>query len=219
MRDDEKAQSYPLQWPAGRTRTYSRARALFHVRKTRHLHKDSGGGTFEAREEIPVGRARDAVLAEIERLGGRDPVISSNVRVRLDGLMSGTARPEGGDPGVAVYFILRKQRMAFANDRWDRVADNLWAIAKSIEAIRGLERWGTGEMVAAALKGYRALPPPQRPWRMVLGYGSEVRPLLTEVERRYQEQAKLLHPDRGGDSSSMAELNAARDDARAELGS
>lgn len=213
MIENDEVQAYPLQWPAGRTRTKERSRAAFHVRKTRHGETSS----WTEREDIPVGRARDAVLAELERLGAKGPVISSNVRVRLDGLMSAGARPDGKDPGVAVYFRHRNTRLAFACDRWDRVADNLWSIAKTIEAIRGIERWGTGEMVAAALRGFRALPPPVRPWRMVFGYGSETKPLLSDVEKRYKEQASTEHPDRGGDSGRMAEFNAARDDARAEL--
>lgn len=217
MNDEPKAQSYPLAWPSGRTRTAVRTRAMFHVRKTR---RGSDGLTnWIERDAIPVGRSRDAVLAELERLGARDPVISSNVRVRLDGLMSAGASPDGGDPGVAVYFVHRKARLCFACDRWDRVADNLWSIAKTIEAIRGIERWGTGEMVAAALRGFRALPPPQKPWRMVFGYGSETKPLLADVEKKYRDAAAGAHPDRGGNADTMAELNAARDDARAELGS
>lgn len=196
-------QAYPLQWPDGRTRSNTRERSRF--------------GRWNA--PIPLGRARDEVLEELRRLGAKDVVFSTNLRVRLDGLPYADAKPDNGDPGVAVYFLYRRERMCFPCDRWDRVADNLWSIAKSIEAIRGLERWGTGEMVAAALKGYRALPPPQKPWRMVFGYGAETKPLLSDVEKRYRAAAGDLHPDRGGDSSRMAELNAARDDARAELSS
>ncbi len=212
---DDQAQAYPLQWPQGRTRAGVRERARFHVRRS---HPSEGGSyNYTSRDEIPIGRARDAVIDELVRLGARDVVISSNIRLRLDGLMYAGAKPDGGDPGVAVYFRFRGGRLAFACDRWDRVADNLWSIAKTIEALRGIERWGTGEMVAAALKGFRALAPPVRPWRMVFGYGSETKPLLTDVEKRYRERASAEHPDRGGDPGRMAELNAARDDARSEL--
>lgn len=199
------AQSYPLTWPLGKPRTKIRHRAPFHRRQA------------FARDAVPVGYARDMVLAEIARLGGSEPVISTNVRVRLDGLMRAEARVDGGDPGVAIYFLFRGKRMAFACDRWDRVGDNLWAVAKSIEAIRGLERWGAGDMVASAMAGFRALPPPQRPWRMVFGYGAEETPGFGEVQRRYEDAALDAHPDRGGSHEAMAELNAARDDARAEL--
>lgn len=188
---------FPLAWPAGRTRTKFRASSAF--------------------GEHSIASARDAVLRELARLGAKDPVVSTNVRVRLDGLLRSDSRVEGGDPGVAVYFVFRKQRMCFANDRWTLLADNLWAIAKSIEAIRGLERWGTGEMVAAALQGYRALPPQKKPWRMVFGYGSDEKPPLRQVEAKYAIAAAAEHPDRGGDTQRMAELNVARDDARAEL--
>ena len=44
------------------------------------------------------------------------------------------------------------------------------AIAKTIEALRGINRWGTGDMMEAAFKGFSALPAPDtnKPWREVL---------------------------------------------------
>jgi hypothetical protein len=48
--------------------------------------------------------------------------------------------------------------MCFACDRWDSVADNVQAIRKTIEALRGIERWGTGDMVQRAFAGFVALP-------------------------------------------------------------
>jgi hypothetical protein len=62
------------------------------------------------------------------------------------------------DPGVAVYFELNGRSQVFACDKWDRVEDNLQAIRKTIEAIRGIERWGSSEMLNRIYKGFQALP-------------------------------------------------------------
>jgi hypothetical protein len=37
--------------------------------------------------------------------------------------------------------------MCLACDRWDKVQDNIYAIAMTIEPLRGIERWGSGSMV------------------------------------------------------------------------
>ena len=42
---------------------------------------------------------------------------------------------------------------AIACDKWDSIRDNLHAVAKTIEALRGIDRWGTGEMVDAGTLG------------------------------------------------------------------
>jgi hypothetical protein len=197
--DDEEI-GYPLQWPSDRPRTSNRTASRF-------------GGSVA---RWSIGGARDFLLAELRRLGGKKPVISSNLRLRNDGLLRAD-QGEPADPGVAVYFEREGQRVAFSCDRWNRVADNLYSIAKTIEALRGIARWGTGDMVRAAFRGFRALPSPVRPWRVVFGVAADESVDLAEIERRYREAAAVNHPDRGGLSSVMGELSAARDDARREL--
>ncbi len=192
---------FPLQWPSDRPRTRTRAHSRF----------GRGAGWT-------VAQARDYLIAELERLGTKRPVISSNISLRLDGLLR-ASQGEPADPGVAVYFEKDGQRVAFACDRWNRVADNLYSIAKTVEALRGIERWGTGDMVRAAFRGFRALPLPVRPWRTVFGFAADDRVSIGEVEKRFRDSAGVNHPDKGGLPSVMAELSAARDDARRELSS
>lgn len=67
------------------------------------------------------------------------------------------------DKGVAIYFTLNSRQMCFACDRWDKVQDNIYAIAMTIEALRGIERWGSGSMVEQAFTGFVALPAPKSP--------------------------------------------------------
>lgn len=202
------ADAFPLAWPAGRKRTerYYRENAKF---------------------DVTFARARDNIVAEVTRLAGRYPdpaiVISTNIALRRDGLpLAGQRQPD--DPGVAVYFTYKKRQMSFACDRWHKIEHNMQAIAKTIEALRGIARWGTGDMLEAAFTGFSALPPPsgasaapqqaQRTWRDVFGTGVTTRAELQDVYRR---MAGAFHPDRGGDPAKMAELNAARDRAWLEL--
>lgn len=199
-------EAYPLAWPPGRTRTerWRRERAKF---------------------DVTFSRARDNIIAEVSRLAGRYPdpqiVISTNIALRRDGLpLAGQRQPE--DPGVAVYFLYKKRQMSFACDRWGKIEHNMQAIAKTIEALRGIARWGTGDMLEAAFTGFTALPPPSGPsshggkrhWRDVFGTAVQNRAQLQDVYRRL---ASAHHPDRGGDPAKMAELNAAREEALKEL--
>jgi hypothetical protein len=140
------AEAYPLQWPQGRART-------------------NQWGREHAKFDVSFARARDNIIREVTLLaGGRygpDPqvVISTNIPLRRDGLpLAGHRAPD--DPGVAVYFLYKKRQMSFACDRWYKIEHNMQAIAKTIEALRGVARWGTGDMLEAAFTGFTALPPP-----------------------------------------------------------
>lgn len=129
-------QAYPLCWPAGRPRTSRPERSRF---------------------DTTIAYARDELLAEIGRLGGEHVIISTNVPVRKDGLFYASARAPD-DPGVAVYFQYKGRQHCFACDKWDRLKDNVQAIRKTIESLRGIARWGTGDMMERAFSGFAALP-------------------------------------------------------------
>lgn len=185
--------SSPLAWPPGRPRAKSREPSRFKAK------------SWDT--EIQV------LGDEVERLKGRNPVLTTNYRIRLGGA---AIRNEGepGDPGVALYFDLRGKKHTFACDRWNRVIDNVHAIRLTIEAIRGIGRWGSGDMVDLAFTGFAALPPPDaasqppvRPWWEVLGVQPDVpMPVIKAV---YRELSKKAHPDAGGSADAMARLNAA----------
>lgn len=129
---------YPLTWPTGwpRTKPLKREKAKF---------------------EVSFAKARDELLDELHRLGACAVVISSNIPVRKHGLPYATYK-EPSDPGVAVYFRLRKKPTVLACDRWLLARDNLRAIGLHIAALRGIERWGVGS-VEQVFMGYEALPP------------------------------------------------------------
>jgi hypothetical protein len=195
--------AYPLAWPGHKPRTldYKVERSAFDRKRT-------------------LAVSRQLLIDEVHRLGGTGLIISSNIPLRNDGLpRSGYAQPR--DAGVAVYFKRGGKDMAFACDRWDRVEDNLYAVAKTIDALRGIARWGSGEMMAAAFTGFTALPAPivagmARHWSQVLGLDVTRSPKEGEIMQAYRQLASRHHPDKGGDANKMAELNQARDEALKE---
>jgi len=193
--------AYPLQWPAMTPRKTVRERARF-----------SSNGS-----RLTVAGALTRLKDELSRLGRRYPVVSSNVELRHDGVPR-SGQPEPRDPGVAVYFQLAGQPHCMPCDTYDRVADNIAAIAAHIEKTRAITRHGVAS-VEQMFAGFLALPSPEheRPWRETLGLHHEPHVSLTMVEEHYRRLARERHPDQGGSDAMMAELNHAHMAARREF--
>lgn len=158
---------------------------------------------------------------EVRLLGGSAVVVSSNLRLRQDGFpYSDQRQPE--DVGIAVYFTDSAGRQkCFAVDIWDKAEHNLKAIIFTIEALRGIERWGGGDMVEAAFAGFTALPPgPARParWAWWDVFGMAASASTEQVLARRRELALELHPDKGGSHEAMAELNEAFEEFKRQRG-
>jgi hypothetical protein len=155
--------------------------------------------------------ARQFLAQEVDRLGAINAILSTNIRLRLDGnAISNAAQPQ--DRGVALYFTLKKRQISLACDRWDRVEDNVWAIAKHIEALRGQERWGVGS-IEQAFRGYAALPgvgeSEASKWWMILGVAVNASPDM--VRDAYKILVKKHHPDKGGDPELFRRVQSAYD--------
>lgn len=191
----EHVDAYPLQWPAGRLRAPRHQSAPFNM---------------------TLARARDHLMNEIRLLGGKQPILSSNLALRLDGLPYANQKAPD-DPGIAVYFTYKDKQHCFACDDWNRVEDNVRAIGKTIEALRGIARWGTGDMMERAFSGFEALPAPEaEPWWSVLGFISEAEAFF---QGNFEICAKKLmqqhHPDKpDGDDWKFKQILAARDAGR-----
>ncbi len=199
------ADRYPLSWPIGwkRTTRYNRKRANFSSNKL----------------PLSVSGGLRRLLAELGRLGVRegDCIVSTNVPTRLDGLPYSNSR-EPDDSGVAVYFRLKKQDRVLACDTWQRVADNLAAIAQHIDALRRIDRYGVGTL-EQAFAGYTALPAKGETWRAALGFGPDEPVTADRIEEAFRAKARVLHPDvPGGSHDAMTVITGARVDAHAEIG-
>ena len=198
MRNTDNSDAFPLKWPDGRPRTdrYRRERSRFNV---------------------GFGKARDSLMQSLRLLGARHVVLSTNIPLRGDGLPYANTGSVS-DPGVAVYFTYKGNQMCFACDRWDRVQDNCQAVHHTIEALRGIARWGTGDMMEAAFQGFTALPAPDsvRNWREVLGIKGE-RPTIDQIEKAYKQLRSRHHPDKGGDPELFHEVQSAYEKAIAQF--
>lgn len=191
-----EATAYPLCWPAGWKRARERRRAAF---------KQS------------QDKAQRALMDQLRMMGATRVILSTNIKLRNDGLPY-AQQPRMDDPGVAVYFDWSGKSMTMACDVWDTLGANMRAIALSIEALRGLERWGCSEVLERAFTGFAALPSPgmvaKRPWFVELGWtpSEEESKGPDDIRRRRMELAKRYHPDTGGPEANgerMAAINAA----------
>lgn len=205
--------AYPLQWPTGWPRSKNRADSRFTKRD------DYGRGRHRS---LTVSDGTERVLKELERfaINRQDIVISTNVRTRLDGLpRSGEKEPE--DPGAAVYWEeLTSQRRVMAIDLYKTVADNLAAIAATLDAMRSIERHGGAQILDRAFTGFIALPAPseKKTWREVMRF-SPLEPVDIETVRiRFRKLASERHPDKeSGSHDAMVELNCALAQAEKEV--
>lgn len=214
---------FPLQWPDGEPRRTAGQR-----RRSR----------FGRRGQVGFSASLTKLRRQLDLLGALNAVVTSDLPVRRDGTpyaATGTV----ADPGIAVWFLLPDERgylraRVLACDRWLTHAENIIAIAHTIEAMRGVERWGVAGAVSRVFAGFTALPPgegalppgegagpPGRTWREVLGgvWPAEVSAaeLLAIAKTRHRAAIAQHHPDRGGDTVIAAELNTALEQAEAEL--
>lgn len=204
------ANAYPLSWPDGwpRTPSYKRQDSKYRFRR------NGSFWTFAA--------ARDALSTELDRIGARGVVLSSNYELRLDGLPRASG-PQPSDTGIAVYFLLRDRQMVMASDMHMRGEENMRSITLSLEAMRQLGRHGGGMMMERAFQGFAALPPPIAgepvDWRVLLGLVGEPNPSREQIEHHFRIKAKSAHPDvPGGSHELMSRLNAARERALQAVG-
>jgi len=189
-------EAYPLYWPEGWKREKYPERSRF---------------------KTGFQDARNKLSAEIARMGGSKVVISTNVPLRNDGFPRANA-PDPKDAGVAVYFKYKGKDMVFACDKYHYTRENIYAIAMTIDALRGIERWGASDMMERAFAGFQGLPAvASQPWREVLYLNSIDCPTRDEIETAYRMLAKKHHPDLGGDRDQFERVTQARQAALLEV--
>src|SRR5688500_17728679 len=115
--------AYPLCWPIGWPRCQSPLYSNF---------------------KTGLAKARDGLARELDLLGARGVVVSSNAVLLRDGSIA-ARQPRLTDTGVAVYFTLGNEQKCIPCDKWVYLEDNVHAIALTVNALRGLERWGAKE--------------------------------------------------------------------------
>lgn len=198
-------EKFPLHWPVGWPRTRSPKRSKF--------------------KELSSYAAADLLMKELERLIGRwstdfkKIILSTNVELREDGLPYSKQR-RMTDFGAAVYFRYKDKDLVMACDTFDRVGCNIYAMAKSIEAMRGIERWGCSELMNRAFTGFQALPERgTRPtWFSILEIPENSNSV--QIGERYRALAKIHHPDMaGGNAEKFIQIQLAYEEAMKNLNS
>lgn len=194
----EAATAYPLQWPAGWKRTNHRTPSKF---------------------SSNFANSRDALMAQLKIMGAQSVVLSSNVPLRNDGLPY--ANYTGIlDPGVAIYFYYKNKQFVVACDKWLKVEDNLHAVNKTIDAIRGIERWGASEMLERAFNGFAQIEAPpsadvKEHWTKVLGVS--VNDSIETIKQTYRNLVKIYHEAGSSpDNARMTKINLAYEQATDE---
>lgn len=196
------AQAYPLHWPEGWPRT------------------EPGKRQQTSQFQVQVSKAIDDLYDELEKLGAKSIVLSSNLT--LNTYHRPYTKQSGiSDPGIAVYFTLKDRPMVMARDAFADWRDNIRSLGLAVEAFRALNRHGGAHMMERAFSGFTALAAPgaKRAWREVLGFSEPYGVITRErIEGAYRLMAQRCHPDKpGGSNEAMAELNAARDEALREI--
>ncbi len=192
----KSTESFPLHWPAGHPRTADDKRR-------------------QAAFKTKFGAAVASLLREVKLLEGQTLVISSNVKVKNDGMPYAT-EPNPRDPGVAIYFRLSGKPIALACDKWKYVEDNIRALALSIKAMRATERYGVSSMLDRVFQGFVALPDASaRPWYEVLHVAPDAP--LDEIRTAFRNRSKQVHPDVGGSDAQQHEVIQAFREAQQAL--
>lgn len=182
-------EAFPLAWPPGWPRIDARKRQT--------------SSPFK----VNPGQALDELMHELELLGAKNVVISSNLTISTFGRPYAN-QPRQEDPGIAVYFTLNDRQMVMARDRFADWRDNIRSIGLAINALRALHRHGGAYMMERAFDGFAALPPPSKGWRKVLDLPDHTD--LGAAHTAWREKCKAA----GG---ATLDLNAAIEDARREL--
>ena len=186
-------EAYPLSWPAGWPRTQYPERSRF--------------GSYY--DKPSVDKATRKLQDEIRMLGGKDLIISTNLVLRNDGLPRSSQRSPD-DRGAAVYFKWKDEPMVIACDSYDKIGCNLWAMAKTIEAMRGIDRWGCSELLNRAFTGFKALPyegTSGQSWWDILEIDKEASD--EDIKAAYRAKIKENHPDLGGDQEKFERIQKA----------
>lgn len=208
--------SYPLAWPQGWPRAANRKRAKFSRGET--VSHTYGTGTYISIKNLTIADGTERIVRELRALGIRDSawIISSNLELRNDGLpRSNQSAPR--DPGVAVYWTRKGKQQVMAIDIYDRVADNLAAIAATLSAMRAIERHGGAQILERAFTGFDALPAPDErdPFALL---GLKPSASAADVQAKFRELAKWHHPDSAtGSHTAFTDIQWARDEALRRL--
>lgn len=209
------------RWP--RDQTSNRERSPFRTK-----------GENWSRPEIGWTDTQHDLERELRQIGVREAVVQLAIieaDIRIDGQVRANARLS--HPGVVLTFTHPRQGpLTFACDKWTTWQANIRGIAKALEALRLVDRYGitsTGEQYV----GWKELPSgvpmaeraeehlsPHDAARIIVGAISgahdleqNAREALDDEDYRrwaYRQALKKVHPDHGGTQEAFLRLERAK---------
>jgi hypothetical protein len=198
----------------------------YHKRK-RSPFRSTWGATLEDLDrELVAARAHNVVI-EIDAPASE---------IRRDGMPRADARTRG--PGVIISYelrwtragaVTRVERFVFPCDTFHDWQDNVRAIAKTLEALRAVDRYGVtrdGQQFA----GFKSIPAETSATQSVawaVGLLSRFGlisvhdgdPDFESCRRAYRSARAKTHPDAGGTAADFQAVNAAGERLAAHFGS
>lgn len=185
------------EWPGEKTPGYRRNRAPFKAHAT---------------------KLWDLLDRELQKINAKDVSLSGYWRQRdfkRDGGVYADARPT--EPGVILEFVRGKDRMRFACDKFPVWLDNVDAIARALEALRMVDRYGVTS--GRQYEGFKALPSTagnggesaQSVIARWAGVDLATTVLTIEHVRRAKQRA---HPDAGGSYEAFIAVQQAAQELR-----
>lgn len=171
---------------------------------------------------------QDLLNRELRNLNARGTVMLVALDAkdfRIDGQPRANARAQ--HPGVILSFESKHGALRYACDTFDDFADNVYAIALGLEALRKVERYGIAND-GQQYRGYSALgagtvmgaPMDRDEAARVLAdladssgvlAGSDILAGRVPVDEAYRLAARETHPDHGGDADLFRRATEARD--------
>lgn len=190
MNTNDIDRKFPLFWPADWPRTPAEK-----IKKAQFKDRSLRIGSKE-------------IDLEVRRFRGKDLVISANLALKTDGSLRSVQR-QPYDRGVAIFFEKDGEQLAIACDIYNTVEDNLWALVRTLQSLRQIERDGSPTIINKAFQGFAALPDPgRRQWWEVLGVSRDEDPSF--VRLKYFQLAEKTHPDKNnGDAEEFLKVQKA----------
>jgi len=189
----------PPVWPGKATPAYNRKRPQFKTIWTDALER---------------------LRREVKMLSGRNVKIAVDVderHLRNDGQLRADARPRSS--AVIISFDVVGSRLAFPCDTYSFWQENVDAIARALEALRLVDRYGVQQ--GSQYTGFKAIPASTEPTMTTLDAARQIARysqvdadvlLRNSVDARQAARIAMAatHPDRGGSGEEFNRVQLAK---------
>lgn len=192
--------AYPLKWPLAKPRTPENERLYG---RFGYKSRQSWG---MSNSDLTIAMAYSRVQEELgmftrrghpDRIDWDATVVSTNLKLRMDGApRSDQRKPE--DPGAVLYYDLDGDQQVIAVDRYNKVEQNLAAIASILQCLRTMERHDASVMKMAMVGIRGELPSPETVgtphWTQLFNVPATAD--YKQVKMAYKQTRGKYHPDR-----------------------